>query len=129
MNFIDRILVSMLDKYYKSNNLKKTQNPIQWICLCFGIALSTLYFSIVALYNHFGSNNNPGQIQGYITIFLTILSMGILSQYYLSNNRYLKLYQECKERDLFIGGRQILFFLLFLIFGPFVISESICLIW
>ncbi len=129
MNLIDRILVSMLDKYYKSRNLNKTKNPIQWICLCFGITLSTSYFSIVALYCHFGSNNNPSQIQEYITIFLTILSMGILSQYYLSNDRYLKLYQECKERDLFFSSRQTFFYLLLFIFGPFIFTESICLIF
>ena len=129
MNFINIFIGSELNANYTSTLNTKTKSPELWIYSCFGITLGGWYYALVFTYFHLIRKSFSNNVHNYISVLLALLFSAAINLYYEKNNKCNTIYQQCKEKSLFMSRTKTILCALLLMLSPFLFSILILVLF
>ena len=94
MRFIDYIYFNIYRWYYNMKMDGRKVDPTGMTAIMFGVCFGGWFVLLDWLYYHFMLHTYPGSINKLVSIFVVFLFAGLINQIYLSNDKYLKVYND-----------------------------------
>gem|GEM_PF-6760705 len=128
MKFIDFIYFNIYRWYNKMKTDGRKVDPLIMTAIMFGICTEGWLLLIISWYNRFKFPNNLTDIYKLVSLFVMIISGGIINQFYQSNGRYLKVYDKYITSIVEKDKNKSIFLSFLFIFSPYLIFVAMALI-
>lgn len=122
MKYIDYIYFNIYSWYNDMKKAGRKVNPQSLTSMAFGICIGGWFILITVFYLQY--NNHKvfiSDFKKYIFIFVTLISAGLINEFYSSNNRFQKVYNKYINTVKPQNRKKTFLFSLLIIFLPYII--------
>jgi len=128
MKFIDFIYFNIYSWYNKMKMDGRKVDPQLMTAIMFGMCAEGWLLLITSCYNHFKFPINLSDTYKLLSLLVMVISGGIINQFYQSNNRYLKVYDNYITSIVEKDKKKSVFLSFLFIFSPYLIFVAVALI-
>lgn len=126
LKLIDYMFFNIYRWYYKMKTDGRKVNPPSITSMILGLCIGGWCFLIIFLYFRFMSHKTfIPNLYTYILIFISLISVGLINEFYSSHERYLRIYNRYLLLGTNINKRGPIFLSFLLIFLPYLLIGAV----